>query len=110
MKFPPSPEYLARKAAEEAKTRVFPRVVVAQDEQGGVYDKTVRLYLEDDPDRAVLSFGGPCEYSLGGQYGLKHHAGRLCIDGQGLNHRGVPNVRISAEDMAEILAWARKEG
>jgi hypothetical protein len=110
MKFPPpSKEYLARRAAEEAKTAVFPRKVTAVDERGGTYEKTVKVLEKNDKDKAVLSFGGFCEYRLNGRYGIADRVGPLCIDGQGMNHRGVSGVTVSAEDMAEILAWARKE-
>ena len=82
--------------------------VVAKDKKGNEFQKEVVLYKYEDRDW-IISFGWPCEYYF---YSLKEYypfQTGLVIDMMGRNHKGVPEVVVSKDQMNSIVSKATEE-
>ena len=82
--------------------------VVARDKEKNEFQKDVVLYKHEDEDW-VISFGWPCEYyfeSLKKYYPFEKG---LVIDMMGRNHKGIPDVTISSDQMNSLISQAGEE-
>lgn len=82
--------------------------VVARDKEKNEFLKDVVLYKHEDEDW-IISFGWPCEYyfkSLKRYYPFKKG---LVIDMMGRNHKGIPDVMISSDQMDSLMKQAKEE-
>ena len=79
--------------------------VIAVDSAGNEFIKEVIVFKRKD--RKILSFGWPIEYDLDDEkYGLIRHypfKKDLCIDMGGRNHKGSPDVCISAKQLNSVI-------
>lgn len=78
---------------------------IAEDSQGNKFIKNIKLLINYESKRSIISFGYPCEYFL--ETFMKIN-GPLCIDAAGLNHKEFDNVLISEEQIKDIKSELKK--
>ena len=80
-------------------------IAIAKDSKQNEYTKTVQIltYLDRDP---ILDFGWPCQYGLYDLMRFYPFEKGMCIDMMGLNHKGIPDVMVSASDMNTMVEKA----
>ena len=82
--------------------------VVAKDKKGNEFQKEVVLYKYEDQDW-IISFGWPCEYYFESLKRYCPFKKGLVIDMMGRNHKGIPDVMISSDQMDCLMKQAGEE-
>ena len=85
--------------------------IYAVDSKGNRFRKKVKLLTgEHNPYRkycsAIIHFDSICEYGFESLQERREPGKGLCIDIEGRNHDGVPDVVVSAKNMAKIMKLA----
>lgn len=84
--------------------------VIARDREGNEFRKSIEI-IEGWPnrDKVIVSFGWPSEYYFEDLESHYPYQKDYCIDMGGLNHKGIPDVSIGADDMDRVVEYVRKE-